>query len=82
MIMVTLVPQNNNRIRMTMNQRQGFTIGLPADIAILKFQVRKRKDSDSFNHGPQSGSMWRRGRMNLQLGTRKKIVNVRQSLNQ
>ena len=47
MIMVTLVPQNNNSIRMAMNQRQGFTIGPPVDIAILKFRVRKRKDSDS-----------------------------------
>ena len=82
MIMVTLVPQNNIRIRMTMNQRQGFTIGPPVDIAILKLQMRQRKDPDSFDHGPQSGSMWRRGRMNFQLSTRKTTVNVRQGLNQ
>ena len=65
-----------------MNQRQGLTKGPPVDIAVLKLQVRKRKDPDSFDHGLQSGSMWRSGRMNLQLSTRKKIVNVRQSLNQ
>ena len=81
MIMVTFRPQNHSGIRMTMNQRQSFTVGPPVDIAILKFQVRKRKDSDSFNQGPQSGSIRRRGRMNFQLSTRKKVVNVRQGLN-
>ena len=43
MIMVTFRPQNHYGIRMTMNQRQSFTVGPPVDIAILKFQVRKRK---------------------------------------
>ena len=43
MIMVTLVRQNNNSIRMTMNQGQSFTIVPPVNIATLKLQVRKRK---------------------------------------
>ena len=32
-----------------MKQGQGFIKGPPVNITILKFQVRKRKDSDSFN---------------------------------
>ena len=64
-----------------MNQGQGLTIGPDVNIAILKFPLRKRQDSDSFNHGPQSRSMWRRSRMNFQFSTRKK-VNVRQGLSQ
>ena len=82
MIMITLVPQDDNGIRMTMNQWQGFPIGPPVDIAILKLQVRKRQDSDSLKHWPKSGSIRRRSRVNFQLSTWKKIVNVSEGLNQ
>ena len=82
MIMVTFVPQNDNGIRMTMNQRQRFPISTPVDIAILKLQVRKCQDSDSFKQWPKSGSIRRRSRVDFQLGARKKIVNVCEGLNQ
>ena len=58
-IMVTLVPQNNNGIRMTMNQRQRLPISPPVDISILKLQVRECQDSNSLKQWPKSGSIRR-----------------------
>ena len=81
MIMITLVPQNDDGVRMTMNQRQCFPVGPPVDIAILKLQVWKRQNSDSFQQWPKSGSIRRRSRVNFQLGTRQKIVNLSEGLN-
>ena len=48
MIMITLAPQNDDGVRMTMNQRQCFPVGPPVDLAILKLQVWKCQNSDSF----------------------------------
>ena len=81
MIMITLVPQNDNGVRMTMNQWQCFPVSPPVDIAILKLQVWKCQNSDSFQQWPKSGSIRRRSRVNFQLGTRQKIVNLSEGLN-
>ena len=74
MIMITLVPQNDDHVRMTMNQRQCFPVGPPVDIEILKLQVWKCQNSDCFQQWPKSGSIRRR--------SRQKIVNVSEGLNQ
>ena len=52
MIMITLAPQHDDGVKMTMNQRQRFPVGPPVDIAILKLQVWKCQNSDSFQQWP------------------------------